>query len=252
MFVAPKGTQVTTHEQYLTNGMAESELLQTPMAMFQQWFQEAIDAGVPEPEAMTLCTTSLPDSPAPADASSPTDKSKWRVNAPRPSARTVLLKGADERGFYFYTNYASRKGDELAANPWCSLSFYWPQMHRAVRVLGCAKRVPRSVSQTYFDSRPVGSRVGAWASPQSQVISSRGALESFVAACERKFGSPTNDDAQIPVPEHWGGYVVVPDEMEFWVGRKNRLHDRYRYTRDPNTMQPLTDAASWAIERLAP
>ncbi|EDP43617.1 hypothetical protein MGL_1830 [Malassezia globosa CBS 7966] len=106
----------------------------------------------------------------------------------------------------------------------CSLSFYWPQMHRAIRVLGWAERVPRSVSQAYFDTRPVGSRIGAWASPQSQVIPSRESLESLIAACQRNFDNPTSDDAHIPVPDHWGGYIVVPDEIEFWIGRTNRLH----------------------------
>jgi len=252
MLVNPGGTQITSHHQYHTDGLDASELEPTPMAMFQKWFQAAVDAGVTEPEAMTLSTTALPDVPGPADASSPIDKSRWRVQAPRPSSRTVLLKGADERGFFFYSNYASRKGDELAANPWCSLSFYWPQMHRAIRVLGWAERVPRSVSQAYFDTRPIGSRIGAWASPQSQVIPSRESLESLIAACQRNFDNPTSDDAHIPVPDHWGGYIVVPDEIEFWIGRTNRLHDRYRYSRNPNTTLPVSDASSWVLERLAP
>lgn len=252
MSASSDSTRVTTHHQYETNGMPESAVLPTPMPLFHQWFRDAIDAGVPEPEAMTLSTTALPDAPSPAQASSTIDKAHWRVHAPRPSARTVLLKGADECGFYFYSNYASRKGDELAANPWCSLSFYWPPLHRAVRVLGRAERMSRSASQAYFDTRPLGSRVGAWASPQSQVLSSREALDACVAASERQLGMPTSEDAHVPVPEHWGGYMVVPDEVEFWVGRTNRLHDRYRYSRDPNTTLPLSDASSWTIERLAP
>lgn len=221
------------------------------MAMFQKWFQHALEVGVPQPEAMTLSTTSLPQAPAPASSSSMQDKTKWSVSKPRPSARTVLLKGADDRGFYFYSNYTSRKGDELAANPWCSLSFYWPTLHRSVRVLGRAERVPKDVSQAYFDSRPIGSRIGAWASPQSQVIPSREALENLVAACEREFKHPT-EESKVPVPDHWGGYLVVPDEIEFWTGRNNRLHDRFRYVRDPHSDLPLTDASSWTIERLAP
>lgn len=251
MLVAPGGTAVTGHHQYVTDGMDPSTLAPTPMAMFQTWFQEAMDAGVPEPEAMTLSTTALPDASAPAASTSQADKDKWSVNAPRPSSRTVLLKGIDERGFFFYSNYSSRKGDELAANPWCALSFYWPTMHRAIRVVGRAERVPKSVSQTYFDSRPIGSRIGAWASPQSQVIASRESLETLVAACEREFDSPT-DKSHIPVPAHWGGYLVVPDEVEFWTGRMSRLHDRFRYTRDPNTEAPVSEADTWTVERLAP
>ena len=209
------------------------------MALFSRWFHDAVKEGVPEPEAMTLSTTALPSAEPPAYETSAADKKAWRVAAPRPSARIVLLKQADENGFHFYTNYASRKGRELEANPWCSLTFFWSALHRSVRVLGRAQRLPRPVSQAYFDSRPLGSRIGAWASPQSEAISSRQELLDRVVAQERRFDVPdaalaTGDmpvDVKIPVPEHWGGYVVVPDEIEFWVGRVSRLHDRFRCAR---------------------
>lgn len=251
MLVAPGGTSITTHAQYITDGLDESSLLPRPMDMFQKWFQEVQAAGVPEPEAMTLSTTALPDATPPAVTDQETDRAAWRVSAPRPSSRTVLLKGADELGFTFYTNYDSRKGDELAANPWCALSFYWPAMHRAVRVLGRAEKLPRDVSQAYYSTRPIGSQVGAWASPQSRVMPSRAALEERVQACERELKA-VHGDATLPVPPFWGGYRVVPDEVEFWIGRESRLHDRYRYVRSPHTDAPVSDAASWTIERLAP
>lgn len=251
MLVAPGGTSITTHPQYITDGLDESTLLPRPMDLFQKWFREVQAAGVPEPEAMTLSTTALPDASPPAAHTSSTDKSAWRVQAPRPSSRTVLLKGADEHGFYFYTNYSSRKGDELAANPWCALSFYWPAMHRAVRVVGRAERLPHEVSQAYYSTRPIGSQIGAWASPQSCVLPSRAALEERVQTCEHELKAAHGNEA-FPVPPFWGGYRVVPDEMEFWIGRESRLHDRYRYVRSPHTDAPVSEAASWTIERLAP
>ncbi|WFD02831.1 pyridoxal 5'-phosphate synthase [Malassezia obtusa] len=244
----------------MTNGMNESELESTPMTMFTKWLQQAIKAGVPEPEAMTLSTVAVPDAPAPASESSALDKSAWRTGAPRPSARVVLLKRADEHGFQFFSNYESRKGDELAANPWCSLTFYWAKMHRSVRVCGRAERLSQAESQDYFDSRPLGSRIGAWASPQSQVIESREVLSKRLSDYEKRFEVPPAAvveskvpfDKQIPVPPHWGGYRVIPDEVEFWIGRASRLHDRFRYVRDPHSSAALSDANSWTIERLAP
>lgn len=230
MDAGPAGTTITSHHQYVTDGMSASELDPAPMVMFNRWFQDALRAGVTEPEAMTLTTTSLPKAPAPASGSSGVNKSSWRIDAPRPSARTVLLKRADEQGFQFFTNYGSRKGEELAANPWCALTFYWPTMHRSVRVLGRAERLPRDVSKAYFDSRPVGSRIGAWASPQSQAIASRDALQELVHKAEKRFGvtSDASDETNVPLPDHWGGFLVIPDEIEFWTGRANRLHDRFR------------------------
>ncbi|WFD29331.1 pyridoxal 5'-phosphate synthase [Malassezia sp. CBS 17886] len=227
---------VTTHEQYNTDGIGEEELEATPMAMFAQWFRDAVVQGVPEPEAMALSTTSLPAATAPAADSSPADKSAWRVDAPRPSTRMVLLKRADDRGFQFFTNYESRKSAELEANPWCSLTFYWHKIHRSVRVLGRAVRLPRAESQAYYDSRPVGSRIGAWASPQSRVLTSRHELTERLDACKERFHVPNAatmnadvpDSIPVPLPAHWGGFLVVPDEVEFWIGRVSRLHDRFR------------------------
>ena len=246
-------TQITSHNQYHTSGLDPTTLEPTPMRMFTRWFDELVAAGVHEPEAMTLSTTALPG--------------ERGVGAPRPSARVVLLKRASEDGFEFFTNYGSRKGRELEANPWCALTFYWPALSRSVRVVGRAERVPREASQAYFDTRPVGSRIGAWASPQSNVLASREELEQRLRATEERFGvrdaNAAPADTKIPVPDHWGGYVVVPDEVEFWVGRENRLHDRFRYvarttdtahrryTCDPNTTAPLRERA-WTVERLAP
>ncbi|WFD42625.1 pyridoxal 5'-phosphate synthase [Malassezia psittaci] len=258
--ILARAMQITSHEQYITDGMDASELEPTPMAMFTKWFEQATDAGVPEPEAMTLSTVAMPQAPAPASRSSSKDKQTWRMDAPRPSARVVLLKRADEDGFQFFSNYESRKGDELASNPWCSLTFYWPKIHRSVRVCGRAVRLTKEESQAYFDTRPLGSRLGAWASPQSQVIASREDLRKRVSNYEEKFHVPpavvvdskVPFDQFIPLPPYWGGYRVIPDEVEFWIGRTSRLHDRFRYARDPHTDQSLSDADSWTIERLAP
>lgn len=252
--------QITSHNQYMTDGMDARELERTPMAMFTKWFEQATHAGVAEPEAMTLSTVALPDAPAPAAHTARVDKRTWPVPAARPSARVVLLKRADEHGFQFFSNYDSRKGDELAHNPWCSLTFYWAPLCRSVRVCGRVMRLSAQESQAYYDSRPLGSRIGAWASPQSQVIDSREALTQRVAACEQRFGVPPAAvvdskvpiNKPIPLPPHWGGYRVIPDEVEFWIGRTSRLHDRFRYVRDPHTPAPLSDADSWTIERLAP
>lgn len=245
---APLTTHVTSHTQYVTDGMDESELEPTPMAMFSKWFHQALDAGVAEPEAMTLSTVALPAAPAPASASSPVDKRAWRVDAPRPSARIVLLKHADQHGFQFFSNYASRKGEELDANPWCSLTFFWASVHRSVRVCGRVERVSKEESEAYYHSRPKGSQLGAWASPQSEAIASRDVLTARVAAVEKEYGAAD----PIPLPPHWGGYRVIPDEVEFWTGRTSRLHDRLRYVRDPHTASALSEPASWTMERLAP
>lgn len=191
-----------------------------PLAQFQQWLDAVVDAGVAEPMAMVLATT---------DA------------AGRPSARAVLLKGVDQRGFRFFTNYESTKAADLAANPCCALAFVWPALARQVRVQGRAERISQEESAAYFATRPRGSRLGAWASPQSQVISGRQALDDRLAELELRFAG--TDD--IPLPDFWGGYVVVPDAVEFWEGRRDRLHDRHRYRRS-HANQP------WQIERLSP
>lgn len=221
------GTKVTSHNQYCTTGLDTSDLLPSPLALFQKWFENALGSGrVHEPEAMLLSTVQT----APPDGTG-------SESMPKPSSRVVLLKSIHPtEGLTFYTNHDSRKGRELAGNPWCSAVFYWRETHQSVRFVGTAGKVARSESQEYFDSRPLGSRVGAWASPQSLAIKGgRQELEGFVAQREQEFGVPgaakdeyKGEDKKIPVPEHWGGYRIKPYEVEFWVGRPNRLHDRFR------------------------
>jgi pyridoxamine 5'-phosphate oxidase len=199
----------------------ESASLADPMAQFGSWFQQALDAEVPEPNAMTLATVGE-------------DR--------RPSTRVVLIKGYDERGIVWYTNYDSRKGRELAANPHAALQFHWVELERVVRIEGRVSRVDEAESDAYYRSRPIDSRIGAWASPQSSVITSRGVLVANAA----KFGAqflPSLMSGGPPRPPHWGGYRLVADTWEFWQGRKSRLHDRLRYR---------LDAGSWVRERLAP
>ena len=188
-----------------------------PLKQFDQWLNEAISAQVPEPNAMTLATV---------------------ANNLRPSTRIVLIKGFDERGIVWYTNYASRKGQELAGNPYAALQFHWVELERVVRIEGVVKKVSDDESDAYFNSRPLDSRIGAWASPQSEVISGRGVLVANAAKYGVRFM------LNPPRPPHWGGYRLKPDNWEFWQGRKSRLHDRLRYT--------LHADASWLRERLAP
>lgn len=190
-----------------------------PFDQFQKWFKEAIDADVPEPNAMTLATCNA---------------------SGRPSARIVLLKGFDEQGFVFFTNYNSRKGQEFEANPAAALVFWWIELERQVRIEGSVEKVTPEQSTEYFQSRPKGSQVGAWASPQSSVIGDRKELENKVKDIEEKY----KVEDILPRPEHWGGYVVKPDLIEFWQGRPSRLHDRIQYR--------LQEDGSWKTERLAP
>ena len=199
----------------------EGASLADPMDQFGLWFQQALDAQVPEPNAMTLATVG-------ADQ--------------RPSTRVVLIKGYDAQGIVWYTNYESRKGRELAAHPWAALQFHWVELERVVRIEGRVSLVDSAESDVYYRSRPLDSRIGAWASPQSQVIASRGVLVANAA----KFGAqflPTLVSGGPPRPPHWGGYRLVPDTWEFWQGRKSRLHDRLRYR---------LDGGQWVRERLAP
>jgi pyridoxamine 5'-phosphate oxidase len=187
-----------------------------PLQQFEQWLNEAIAAEVPEPNAMTLATVG-------SDL--------------RPSTRIVLIKGYDERGVVWYTNYDSRKGQELAGNPLAALQFHWVELERVVRIEGRVERTSAQESDAYFASRPIDSRIGAWASPQSQVIAGRGVLVANAA----RYGAQYLLNP--PRPPHWGGFRLVPDSWEFWQGRKSRLHDRLRYRRD---------AGAWVRERLAP
>ena len=193
------------------------ELDPDPIRAFQDVLDRARAAGVEYPETMALATAT-PDG--------------------RPSARMVLLKGADRRGFAFYTNYESRKGGELESNPRAALVLYWRELGVQVRVEGTVEKLPRRESAAYFATRPRGAQVSAWVSPQSRPVSGRGELEAAHAEAEERFG-----DGGIPLPPHWGGYLVVPDAIEFWQHRDDRLHDRRRYTRARDT---------WRSERLAP
>ena len=197
----------------------ESDLAATWTEQFTAWFADVTAAGLPEPNAMIVAT---------AD------------RAGRPSARTVLLKGYDSNGFVFYTNYTSRKGTEALENPYASLVFPWFPIQRQVIVTGRVEKVSRAETERYFSTRPRGSQLGAWASPQSQVLPDRAAVDAGMAAAEERFGT----DGPVPAPPHWGGLRVVPDAVEFWQGRRNRLHDRLRYRCQAN--------AEWVVERLAP
>jgi pyridoxamine 5'-phosphate oxidase len=197
--------------------LSESEADHDAIKQFERWFADAIAAGVPETEAMTIAT-------ATSDG--------------RPDARIVLLKSFDEHGFVFYTNYRSRKAKELAENAQACLLFYWLPLKRQVRIEGTVEKVTAEESEAYFQTRPLGSKLGAWASEQSEVIASRKALETRYAELALKFGE------NVPCPPHWGGYRIKPTAIEFWQGRDNRLHDRLNYR--------LQDDGSWCIERLAP
>lgn len=201
---------------YTRDGLRRADLNADPITQFRKWFGEAAAAELVEPNAMVLGTT----------------------NGTRPSSRSVLLKAYDERGFVFFTNYESRKAQEIASNPHVSLLFPWYPLERQVGILGRAERISAAESLAYFASRPHGSRLGAWVSQQSSVVNSRKFLEMKWDEMKRKFA-----DGEIPLPSFWGGIRVVPTEMEFWQGRENRLHDRFRYTRSGD---------GWTIERLAP
>jgi len=202
---------------YTLAGLRRAGLDPDPIAQFGKWLQQTIDAQMLEPTAMTLATVG---------------------KSGRPSARIVLLKGVDERGLIFYTNYESRKARELAENPQGALVFYWAELERQVRVTGVVSSISREESEAYFKTRPRGHQLGAWVSTQSDVIASRGVLEERLELFEQKYPDT------VPLPPFWGGYILSPTEIEFWQGRQNRLHDRFRYTKQAN--------GNWLIERLAP
>ncbi len=206
-------------EDYKSEILEIKDLEENPFSQFHHWFQDAIKAGVREPNAMTLSTCS-PEG--------------------RPSARVVLLKDYSEAGFTFFTNYESRKGRELSANPYAALVFLWLDLQRQVRVEGRVEKIDPVESESYFQSRPRGSQMGAWASPQSQVLGSRDDLEKKVRKVEKRFANAE----KIPLPDFWGGYILKPEMIEFWQGQSSRLHDRMRYTQNQD--------GGWQIDRLAP
>jgi pyridoxamine 5'-phosphate oxidase len=205
-------------KEYSRATLDQTEVNKNPIVQFEKWFDEAITSKALEPNAMTLSTI---------------------TEAGKPSARIVLLKGVESNSFLFYTNYQSQKGKELDANPACALTFFWPELERQVRIEGVCTRVDEATSDTYFKSRPRGSQLGAWASPQSTLIKNRELLEARVKELEKRF----EGKEMLPKPKQWGGYAVDPLEIEFWQGRQSRLHDRIVYYK--------TDG-NWTIHRLAP
>ncbi|MEM9541515.1 MAG: pyridoxamine 5'-phosphate oxidase [Cyanobacteria bacterium P01_E01_bin.42] len=205
-------------QNYTRFGLEETEADRDPLQQFKTWFEEAIAAEIPEANAMTLATAT-PEG--------------------KPTARIVLLKGFDERGFVFYTNYNSRKGQQLQANPYASLVFLWQPLERQVRVEGRVEKIAEEESDAYFASRPLASQLGAWASEQSQAIADREVLEGRFRDFEAKYS-----EGEIPRPHHWGGFRVIPEALEFWQGRPSRLHDRLSYSLQPD--------GTWLRERLAP
>lgn len=206
-------------QSYVSQPLTEDQVSRDPVEQFRQWFAQALEVGITEPNAMTLATVTAGGTPA---------------------ARIVLLKGVEAGGFVFYTNYDSHKGEELAVNPNAALVFWWESLFRQVRIEGEVEKVSARVSEAYFQSRPKGSQIGAWASPQSRTIPGRAFLDARVESLEKQYAG----EEVLPLPENWGGYFVRPVMIEFWQGQTNRLHDRLRYSRLPE--------GDWKLERLAP
>ncbi len=204
---------------YQRGALKADDLVSDPMDMFAIWWQHTIDAALEEPNAMTLATAN---------------------NAGQPSARIVLLKGTSKDGFEFFTNFKSHKAKDLAENPKVALLFFWEKLERQVRIEGIAEKLAPERSAAYFQSRPLGSQIGAWASPQSQVITDRSVLEENIKSIQEKYAGLD----PLPAPAHWGGYLVKPETIEFWQGRDDRLHDRFRYKKNERGL--------WVVERLAP
>ncbi len=214
-------------QDYKLKSLDIEDVLQDPIEQFKTWFDEALRSELLEPNAMTLATANAEG---------------------KPSARIVLLKGVDNQGFTFFTNYESRKGTEIAANPHAALCFCWLELQRQIRIEGMIERLDEAASDAYFHSRPVGSQIGAWSSPQSQVIADRNILEERENEYKKQFYTVLTsrldgEGGQIPRPEHWGGYILKPTMIEFWQGRSSRLHDRIRY---------IFENEVWVIDRLAP
>lgn len=203
--------------EYVRPELRKEDLDADPIVQFRRWLEDALATDKLEPTAMVLATVGEDG---------------------QPSARVVLLKGCDERGFVFYTNYDSRKGRELASHPKAALTFFWPVLERQVRIEGTVEKTGRAESEAYFQSRPPGSRLGAWASRQSEVLASREDLEEAVREATERF-----EGGDVPLPDFWGGYLLCPTAIEFWQGRQSRLHDRFRYVRGEG---------GWTIQRLAP
>ncbi|TFK68574.1 pyridoxamine 5'-phosphate oxidase [Pluteus cervinus] len=221
----PSATElkVLPHRQYqTTDSLSPQSVLPSPLDQFRLWFKQAVESNkVTEPEAISLSTS---------------------TSSGIPSARMVLFKQLDSRGFIFFTNYTSRKSREIEENPWAAMVFYWKEIHRSVRVLGRVEKVSEEQSYEYFKSRPVGSQLGAWASKQSSIVG-EGEVVNRLDKLEERFG------AEVPLPDFWGGWRVVPTEVEFWSGKPSRLHDRVRYLRVEGSPD---DNPQWTIDRLAP
>jgi pyridoxamine 5'-phosphate oxidase len=217
MMETPRDPTASRYE-HAAHGLRRRDLDPDPIKQFSNWFTAAIEAEIRDVNAMSLATAGYDG---------------------KPTVRIVLLKGFDQDGFVFFTNYESEKGVQLEGNPYAALAFYWIELDRQIRISGKVEKTSREESQSYFHSRPIGSQLGAWASRQSEVVDARRVLDARMAEMTERFG-----DKPIPLPPHWGGYRVIPDKIEFWQGRPNRLHDRFRYR--------LQSDGSWLIERLAP